>query len=154
MSLYSLKNVTAMLEQQGFETFLVGPRYLPLSHGAWDDRIEAFTGDPRNNDGMRKAYPGFHSLICAWCESLGQRNITSATSEILAIRSDYPRAAHMKRGLGACEQATRIVRQARHGLSPAHAGPPPPTPPLPACSDPPAPASPRWTGPRHRLQTR
>ena len=105
LSLYSLKNVTAMLEQQGFETFLVGPRYLPLSHGAWDDRIEAFTGDPRNNDGMRKAYPGFHSLICAWCESLGQRNITSATSEILAIRSDYPRAAHMKRGLGACEES-------------------------------------------------
>lgn len=103
--LYSLKNVTAMLEQQGFETFLVGPRYLPLSHGAWDDRIEAFTGDPRNNDGMRKSYPGFHSLICAWCESLGQRNITSSTSEILAIRSDYPRAARMKRGLGACEES-------------------------------------------------
>jgi len=103
--LYSLKNVTAMLEQQGFETFLVGPRYLPLSHGAWDDRIEAFTGDPRNNDGMRKPYPGFHSLICAWCESLGQRNITSSTSEILAIRSDYPRAARMKRGLGACEES-------------------------------------------------
>lgn len=105
LSLYSLKNVTAMLEQQGFETFLVGPRYLPLSHGAWDDRIEAFTGDARNNDGMRKSYPGFHSLICAWCESLGQRNVTSSTSEILAIRSDYPRAAHMKRGLGACEES-------------------------------------------------
>ena len=104
-SLYSLKNVTALLEQQGFETFLVGPRYLPLSHGAWDDRIEAFTGDPRNNDGMRKSYPGFHSLICAWCESLGQRNVTSATSEILAIRSNFPRATYMKRGLGACEES-------------------------------------------------
>ena len=105
LSLYSLKNVTALLEQQGFETFLVGPRYLPLSHGAWDDRIEAFTGDPRNNDGMRKSYPGFHSLICAWCESLGQRNVTSSTSDILAIRSDYPHAAQMKRDLGACEES-------------------------------------------------
>ena len=105
LSEYSLRNVTKLLEQQGFETFLVGPRYLPLSHGAWDDRFEEFTGDARNNDGIRKSYPGFHSLICAWCESLGERNVTSMTSDVLAIRADSPRASYLKRGLGACAES-------------------------------------------------
>ena len=43
--------------------------------------------------------------MLAWCESLGERNVTSMTSDVLAIRADSPRASYLKRGLGACAES-------------------------------------------------
>merc|ERR1719460_1711812 len=37
---YDIGSLTKFLESQGFESFLVGPRYLPMSHGSWHDEYK------------------------------------------------------------------------------------------------------------------
>merc|ERR1719491_2593965 len=64
---YDLKTVTQFLESMGFESFLIGPRFLPLSHGSWDDDFATFIADPRNNAGRLDAYPNFDRRIAPWC---------------------------------------------------------------------------------------
>merc|ERR1719162_1352094 len=58
-SRYDIKSVTKYLESVGFESFIIGPRFLPLSHGSWDDEFMTFTDDPKNNAGVLQNYPDF-----------------------------------------------------------------------------------------------
>merc|ERR1719171_1019549 len=44
---YDLKNMTSFLEASGFEVFLTGPRYLPLTHGPGDAKERPFNADQR-----------------------------------------------------------------------------------------------------------
>jgi len=100
---YDLKTTTQFLESIGFETFLIGPRFLPLSHGSWDDVFKTWTEDPDNNAGKLKNYPTFDSRLCSWCPTMETE--PSFTTDIFVMRSSHPRAAEIKVALGACEES-------------------------------------------------
>jgi FkbM family methyltransferase len=99
---YDLKTVTAFLESIGFESFLIGPRYLPLSNGSWHDDFRTFTEDPRNNDGKKDTYPDFAGVCGDWC---GEIEGPSFTADIFAIRSSHPKIKEIKVALGACQES-------------------------------------------------
>jgi len=93
---YDLKSVTMFLESQGFETFMIGPRFLPLSHGSWDDEYLTLTSSAaRNSNGELAPNPTAY------------RNNPDPTfcSDIFAIRASHPRAAEIKVALGACQES-------------------------------------------------
>lgn len=99
---YDIKTVTKFLESMGFESFLMGPRYLPMSHGSWSDDFKTWTEDPSNNAGTRLNYPSFQDTVCWWCQTMDK---PSFTSDVFAIRSSHPRAAEIKVALGACQES-------------------------------------------------
>jgi len=96
---YNLKTTTDFLESQGFETFLIGPRYIPLSHGSWTDEFLTIIQDPRNNPGMR---PDFGNQLCPGCKNSHQATFSS---DLFLVRSSHPQAAALKRALGACRES-------------------------------------------------
>jgi len=102
LSNYNLKTFAKVLEEQGFEAFLIGPRFLPLTHGGWHDEYLKATSDPENNAGILTNYPTFDSPMCPWC---GDAEGPTFVSDLFAIRSTYPRIAEMKRALGACAES-------------------------------------------------
>jgi len=99
---YDLKTTTQFLESIGFETFMIGPRFLPLSHGSWHDQYKNSTEDPKNNAGKLVNYPQFDSRLCPWCTAMTE---PSFTTDIFAMRSSHPHAAKMKLALGACQES-------------------------------------------------
>lgn len=99
---YDVKSVTQFLESLGFETFLIGPRYLPLSHGSYADEFKTFSDDPNNNAGVRVNYPNFDDRLCKGCNT---KDHESFTGDILAIRASHPRLTELKVALGACEES-------------------------------------------------
>lgn len=105
---YSLKTVTEFLESVGFESFMIGPRFLPLSHGSWTDEFMTFTEDPRNNMGRRETYPGFDGRIAPWCymEDCKAKSTPTMTTDVFAIRASHPRATELKVALGACQESS------------------------------------------------
>lgn len=100
---YDIKTVTEFLESIGFESFLIGPRFLPLSHGSWNDEFKTFIEDPSNNAGTRLNYPDFDDRVCGWC---AKQSSASFTADIFAIRTSHPRAAELKLALGVCKEST------------------------------------------------
>lgn len=101
-SKYDLKTVTQYLESVGFATFLIGPRFLPLSHGSWDDKFMNVTQNPSNNAGKRLNYPKFGGVCGDWCAEISE---PSFTSDIFAIRTTHPRFTELKVALGACKES-------------------------------------------------
>jgi len=101
---YDLKTLTMLLESKGFETFLMGPKYLPLSHGSWDDSFKQFTEDPQNSWGGSQ-YPEFFTLACPGpeCPTGPLRNVVAA--DLFAIRASHPKATQIKLALGACRES-------------------------------------------------
>merc|ERR1719482_2354041 len=99
---YNIKTATEFLESIGFETFLMGPRYLPLSHGSWHDDYKVWTENPNNNAGTRLNYPDFPDTVCWWCQTMDE---ASFTADVFAIRSSHPHAAEIKLALGACKES-------------------------------------------------
>lgn len=99
---YDLKSVTEFLESVGFESFLMGPRYLPLSHGSWHNDFKHWPEDPSNNAGTHTHYPNFDATVCWWCQTMEN---PSFTSDVFAIRASHPRAAELKMALGACQES-------------------------------------------------
>jgi hypothetical protein len=104
---YDIKTVTQYLESIGFETFMIGPRFLPLSHGSWDDEYKTYTEDVRNNGGSLLNYPDFDRRIFTWCytQDCTKPKGPSMTTDVLAIRASHPRATEIKVALGACEES-------------------------------------------------
>jgi len=112
---YDLKTVTAFLESIGFESFLIGPRYLPLSNGSWHDDFRTFTEDPRNNDGKKDTYPDFAGVCGDWC---GEIEGPSFTADIFVIRSSHPKATEIKVALGACQESKDFdIKDPQYSLS-------------------------------------
>jgi len=99
---YDVKTQVAFLESMGFETFLMGPRYLPLSHGSWDDSFNEFFKDNENGNG--ETYPAFHKL-CPGPSCPQQPPVNSFTADLFAMRATHPRATEIKLALGACAES-------------------------------------------------
>jgi len=99
---YDIKTATKFLETLGFESFLIGPRFLPLSHGSWDDEFMTFTSDTANNAGVRMNYPHFDDRICRYCTT---SEGTTFTSDIFVVRTSHPRSTELKKALGACKES-------------------------------------------------
>mmetsp|Transcript_77292 Transcript_77292/g.145752 ORF Transcript_77292/g.145752 Transcript_77292/m.145752 type:complete len:546 (-) Transcript_77292:30-1667(-) len=96
---YDLKTLAATLEGLGFEAFLIGPRYLPLTHGSWDDLFSDFSKKPENADCDRANYPRFTDL---WPEG---GKCAGWTGDIFAMRASHPKSTEIKFALGACEES-------------------------------------------------
>jgi len=98
---YDLSTNVAVLESLGFEVFLMGPRYLPLSHGSWLDDYNTFSFSPTNSP-LSGSYPSFRELICpgAWCR---EGNFFAA--DLFAMRSSQPHATQIKLSLGSCKES-------------------------------------------------
>jgi len=106
---YDLKTTVKFLEDMGFETFLMGPRYLPLSHGSWDDSFMQFTEDPENSFGSSK-YPAFNDMICPGPQCVQRQNaIRDKTnllaSDLFAMRATHPMSTKIKLALGVCRES-------------------------------------------------
>jgi len=101
---YDVKTVTAFLESMGFESFLMGPRYLPLSHGSWDDSFNDFFLSAENSNAQ--TYPAFQHIHCPGpaCPTEGLK-INTFTADLFAVRATHPRATEIKVALGACEES-------------------------------------------------
>merc|ERR1719326_2377285 len=101
---YDLKTFAATLESMGFEAFLMGPRYLPLTHGSWDDAFLHWTKNPQNQCGPQ--YTKFRQM---WPEAFPGGECLEKrvlfTGDIFALRSSHPKAASIKVALGACEES-------------------------------------------------
>jgi len=102
MDAYDIKTMTQLLESLGFEAFLIGPRYIPLSNGSLTDEILSFLGESDNNANVRVNFPKFTSPVCPWC---GSQETATFTGDVLAIRSSHPRAQEIKLALGACKES-------------------------------------------------
>jgi hypothetical protein len=99
---YDVGTVKTFLESMGFETFLMGPRYIPLSHGSWDDAFNVFFNDPMNSN--IRNYPGFNQ----WCpgpECPGDAVYNTFTADLFAMRTSHPRATEIKLALGSCQES-------------------------------------------------
>jgi len=103
ISEYSIQTVTEYLEKHGFESFLIGPRFLPLSALASNSDFLSFIADPQNNAGVRTNFPEFDGSICPLCAA---QESASFAANVLAIRSTHPYSAKMKLALGACREST------------------------------------------------
>jgi len=99
---YDIHSITKFLESVGFESFMIGPRFLPLSHGSWHPEFKSWTEDPANNAGKRTRYEDFDDRVCPWCKTM---DTPSFTADIVAIRSSHPRATELKIALGACKES-------------------------------------------------
>jgi len=111
---YNIKTLTDFLESRGFESFLIGPRFLPLSHGSWHAEFKTWTEDSSNNAGSRLNYPYFKDTVCPWCEKMGE---PSFTADVFAMRASHPRAAQLKVALGACKESTNFdIQDKRYNL--------------------------------------
>lgn len=113
---YDLNTVTAFLESVGFETFLMGPRYLPLSHGSWDNSFKEFMEDPENSFGGPH-FPVFSQMACPGPECPDKltgplRNVVAA--DLFAIRASHPMAAKIKRALGSCKESQDFYYEDEH----------------------------------------
>lgn len=99
---YDLKTLVQTIESLGFEAFLMGPRYLPLSHGSWDDAFLSFSQDSNNARCHTDRYPKFKEIY-------GDVPCTEEdgvfTSDIFALRASHPKAAEIKVALGACSES-------------------------------------------------
>jgi hypothetical protein len=104
---YDLGTQVQLLESIGFEVFIIGPRYLPISHGSWSEAFDVFTQSPESRpDGGR--YPALQKFICP----RGQCPETAfLTSDLFAMRASHPRAATIKVALGACIESTEFDLQ-------------------------------------------
>jgi len=98
---YDLETLVKLIESLGFEVFLIGPRYLPLSHGSWNESFNAFSYSPQNSP-LSANYPGFKELVCpgAWCT---EGNLFAA--DLFVMRSSQPHATQIKLALGACVES-------------------------------------------------
>jgi hypothetical protein len=110
---YDLRTLAETLEELGFEAFIIGPRYLPITHGSWDDDFLKFTQDPESSKCNIEKYPKFHEWFPKDFAD-GQCNSTkeaqdSMVSEIFAMRASHPKAAEIKLALGACKQSQDFV---------------------------------------------
>lgn len=102
---YDLKSMTTFLESMGFETFLMGPRYLPLSHGSWEDSFRDFPRDVENSVGGLN-YPAFLSMTCPGPECPSRESLSNRMSaDIFAVRATHPMATEVKLALGACQES-------------------------------------------------
>jgi len=92
---YDVKTATAFLESMGFESFLMGPRYLPLSHGSWIDSYNDFFNDPQNSNPQ------------TYGETVGRGGVlvNSFTADLFAMRATHPRATEIKLALGSCQES-------------------------------------------------
>jgi len=102
-TVYNIQTVAKFLESLGFESFIIGPRYLPISHGSWDDEYFTFTNDPENNAGVRTTYPEFGGTLCSWCQDSAEPTFTG---DVFVMRSSHPRATEIKVALGVCEESS------------------------------------------------
>jgi len=102
---YDVKTATAFLESMGFESFLMGPRYLPLSHGSWDDSFNDFFLDPENSNAQ--TYPAFSNIHCPGdaCPNPALPPINTFTADLFAMRATHPRATEIKLALGSCQES-------------------------------------------------
>merc|ERR1719482_2372952 len=105
---YDLKNITTFLESQGFEVFLIGPRYLPLTHGSWDDQFRDWFqalghGSNAPHCPMGTMYPNFKEVAsCMGPFSPSSICDCSFATDLFAMRATHPKAAEIKVDLGAC----------------------------------------------------
>jgi len=100
---YDVKTVVSFLETMGFETFLMGPRYLPLSNGSWDDSFNEFFKDPENGNGQ--TYPGLLHIHCPGPTCPQTPPLNTFTADLFAMRATHPRATEIKLALGACQES-------------------------------------------------
>mmetsp|Transcript_52357 Transcript_52357/g.86771 ORF Transcript_52357/g.86771 Transcript_52357/m.86771 type:complete len:522 (+) Transcript_52357:83-1648(+) len=103
---YDLKTFAKTLESLGFEAFLMGPRYLPLTHGSWADAFVKFSKDPENKMCQARQYPKIKDAWPEWCEEEQGPDGTLFAGDIFAIRAGHPKAAEIKLALGACKEST------------------------------------------------
>jgi len=107
---YDLRTLAETLEDLGFEAFIVGPRYLPITHGSWDDDFLAFTQGDESSACNTKKYPTFQEWFPEYFVQDGpclepEDAPDSMVSDIFAMRASHPRAADIKIALGACEES-------------------------------------------------
>merc|ERR1719379_1443025 len=88
-----LQTQVSQLENMGFEVFLIGPRYLPLTHGSWTDDYNIFS-QSQDKQPLGGKYPEFQELVCPgpWCRD----DIDMFAADLFAMRSSHPRALEIK----------------------------------------------------------
>jgi hypothetical protein len=100
---YDLQTLVSYLESMGFETLLVGPWYLPLSHGSWSDEFKLIMEDPEA-DFAGAYFPT--SYVHRWRQERSDQS--STTVDLVAIRASHPKAGQIKRALGACQESKKF----------------------------------------------
>jgi len=106
---YDLKTLMQTLEDLGFEAFIIGPRYLPLTHGSWDDQFLDFSQSPESQRCNLAKYPKFKDLFPeafpeGECTDTEEKPDTFS-ADIFAIRSSFPKAPAIKGALGSCKES-------------------------------------------------
>jgi len=105
LSSYDARTVVKFMESMGFESFLVGPRLVPLSHGLLNDVLMKFLQDAENNAGIRTHYPQFDDRLCSGCADSTEPTVAA---DVFMIRSSHPRAVAIKHALGACKESSNF----------------------------------------------
>merc|ERR1719364_190814 len=106
---YDLKTLTATLESLGFEAFIMGPRYLPLTHGSWNEDFVTFSSSTDSQRCNTATYPKFMQLFPeafpeGKCVDTAEKP-DAFTADIFAMRASHPKATEMKVALGACQES-------------------------------------------------
>jgi hypothetical protein len=104
-SAYDLKTLAATLESLGFEAFLMGPRYIPLTHGSWDDDFVKFIHDEANWSCDGERYPMFKQLYPEVYKKGSCQMPQTFTGDVFAVRATYPKVADIKVALGSCAES-------------------------------------------------
>jgi len=103
---YNLKTLADTLQSHGFEAFIMGPRYLPITHGSWDESFLTFSNSSESHRCNVAKYPKFEAIYPEVFLN-GQCKDTHSmfTADIFAVRSGHPQAEELKLALGACVES-------------------------------------------------
>lgn len=102
-SKYDLGTQVQLLESLGFELFLIGPRYIPLSHGSWSESYNLLFGNPSACP-TSMPFEKFKQAACLTSEPCEISECMFA-ADLFAMRASHPRATEIKLALGACEES-------------------------------------------------
>jgi hypothetical protein len=102
-SKYDLGTQVELFQSLGFELFLIGPHYIPLSHGSWSEAYNLLFGNPKACP-TTMPFDKFKEAACLTSEGCEIDECMEA-ADLFAMRSSHPRATEIKLALGACDES-------------------------------------------------
>lgn len=111
---YDLGTHVQLLESLGFELFLIGPHYIPLSHGSWSEAYDTLFSTPDRCPPTVSA-DKFADAACfspnCTLDPLDEKNKCMRAADLFAMRASHPRATEIKLALGSCTESQYLQVQ-------------------------------------------
>jgi hypothetical protein len=107
---YDLGTLVQLYESLGFELFMIGPHYVPLSHGSWLEEYNTLFSDTHICPaGVTMDH--FKEIACPNAPEACVLDECMFAADLFAMRASHPRATEIKLALGACTESQEFDPQ-------------------------------------------